>query len=431
MAPRASVAKLAEHVEQEVTIAGWLYNMRSSGKIGFLQLRDGTGTVQAVAVKSKIAEADWAAIQDLHRESSVSITGQVKADARAPGGYEISVSGIDVHQVAEEYPISPKEHGTEFLMDRRHLWLRSSRQHAILRVRSEVEHIARSYLHDRGFTLFDSPVLTPLSVEGTSTLFETDYFGRSAYLTQSGQLHQEAGAMAFGKVYCFGPTFRAEKSKTRRHLTEFWMLEPEVAYATIDDIMDLAEDFIASVLSEALRRCATELETLERDTASLEAVVPPFPRIHYDDAVKMLEEAGEEFEWGSDFGGNHETIISRQFDRPVFINRFPTKIKPFYMQPDPERPELVLGCDLIAPEGIGEIVGGGQRIHDLALLEQRLEEHGLPRQPYEWYLDLRRYGSVPHSGFGVGLERLVGWITGRPHIRECIPFPRTLGRLSP
>ncbi len=425
------VEDLSEHIGSEVRLRGWLYNKRSSGKIAFLQVRDGTGVVQAVAVRGKVGETIWEQIDGLGQESSILLTGQVKADERALGGVEVGLAELQIIQQVHDYPITPKEHGIEFLMDRRHLWLRSSQQHAILRVRSKLEKLCRDYFHDRGFILIDSPVLTPLSVEGTTSLFETDYFGRPAYLTQSGQLYQEAGAMAHGKVFCFGPTFRAEKSKTRRHLTEFWMLEPEVAYADLEEIMNLAEDFIVTVVQEALTACASELATLERDTKRLELVRGPFPRVHYDEAVQILQDAGEEFEWGNDFGGGHETIISGAYDRPIFINRFPAKIKPFYMQPDADRPDLVLGCDMIAPEGCGELVGGGQRIHDPDLLEARLREHALPLEPYAWYSDLRRYGTVPHSGFGMGLERLVAWVTGRSHLRETIPFPRMLGRLEP
>lgn len=427
----AYVEQLAAHVGQEVRVRGWLYNKRSSGKLAFLQVRDGTGVVQCVAARAELSAEDWALVEGLTQESSLIVTGTARVDARAPGGYEILLRTLRVLQITQEYPITPKEHGIEFLMDRRHLWLRSSQQHAILRVRSRLEKICRDYFYDRGFTLIDSPILTPLSVEGTSTLFATDYFGRPAYLTQSGQLYQEAAAMAFGKVFCFGPTFRAEKSKTRRHLTEFWMLEPEVAYATLDDVMDLAEDFIVTVVGQALAQCAAELATLERDTSSLERVQRPFPRLSYDDAVATLQQAGEAIEWGSDFGGAHETVLASQHDRPIFVHRYPTAIKAFYMQPDPERPEVVLGADMLAPEGYGEIIGGGQRIHDPELLEQRLVEHGLPREPYAWYLDLRNYGTVPHSGFGMGLERLVAWVTGRPHLRETIPFPRLVGRLEP
>ena len=431
MRPHIYIESLEDHVDSDVVIKGWLYNKRSSGKIAFLELRDGTGRVQGVVVRGKVDDDVWNAADEIGQESSVIVTGKVKADERAPSGVELTVSAIEVVQAVDGYPITPKEHGTEFLMDRRHLWLRSSHQHAVLRVRSKLQKICRDYFYERGYTLVDSPILTPLSVEGTTTLFATDYFGRPAYLTQSGQLYQEAGAMAFGKVFCFGPTFRAEKSKTRRHLTEFWMLEPEIAYATIDDVMEIAEDFIVTVIQQALIECDAELMTLERDRAPLEEIRKPFPRVHYDDSVELLQKAGEDFEWGSDFGARHETILSEHFGKPVFINRFPTKIKPFYMQPDAERPELVLGCDLIAPEGYGELIGGGQRIHDPELLERKLAEHGLPTEPYQWYLDLRRYGTVPHAGFGMGLERLVAWVAGRHHLRETIPFPRMVGRLEP
>ncbi len=431
MPARVYIESLADHVDADVVVKGWLYNKRSSGKIAFLELRDGTGRVQGVVVRGKVGDDVWNAAEEIGQESSVIVAGRVKADERAPSGVELTISAIEVVQAVDGYPITPKEHGTEFLMDRRHLWLRSSQQHAVLRVRSQLEKICRDYFYERGYTLVDSPVLTPLSVEGTTTLFSTDYFGRPAYLTQSGQLYQEAGAMAFGKAFCFGPTFRAEKSKTRRHLTEFWMLEPEIAYATIDDVMDIAEDFIVTVIQKALVECDAELTTLQRDRAPLEQIAKPFPRVHYDESVELLQTAGEDFEWGSDFGAGHETILSEHFGTPVFINRFPTKIKPFYMEPDADRPDLVLGCDLIAPEGYGELIGGGQRIHDPDLLERKLSEHGLPTEPYQWYMDLRRYGTVPHSGFGMGLERLVAWVTGRPHLRETIPFPRMVGRLEP
>ncbi len=431
MAEPIYIEDLGEHEGKTVTVRGWLYNKRSSGKISFLQLRDGTGTVQAVATPEDVDEASWDLIAGVTQESSVIVTGTVRADARAPSGFELGAERVELVHMAAEYPISPKEHGTEFLMDHRHLWLRSKRQHAALRVRSKVVQICRSYYHDRGFVLIDSPILTPTSVEGTTTLFSTDYFGETAFLTQSGQLYLEPACMAHGRVYCFGPTFRAEKSKTRRHLIEFWMLEPEVAYATLDDAMELAEDFISHVVQTALAECKGELEVLERDTTTLERVVKPFPRIHYDEAVEILRKGGEDFEWGSDFGGGHETIISEAFDRPVLVHRFPTAIKAFYMEPDPERPELALAMDMIAPEGYGEIVGGSQRIHDHDLLLSRIREHGLNEEHYQWYLDVRRYGSVPHSGFGMGLERVVGWITGVPHLRETIPFPRLLGRLTP
>ena len=425
------IVDLGAHEGETVTIRGWLYNKRSSGKIAFMQLRDGTGTVQAVATPQDVDETSWNLIGDVTQESSIIVTGSVRADSRSPTGFELGVELVEIVHMAPEYPISPKGHGTEFLMDHRHLWLRSSSQVAALRVRSKVIHICRSYYHDRGFVLIDSPILTPTSVEGTTTLFSTDYFGENAYLTQSGQLYLEPACMAHGRVYCFGPTFRAEKSKTRRHLIEFWMLEPEVAYATLDDAMELAEDFISHVVQTALVECKSELEVLNRDTTTLERVVKPFPRILYDEAVEILREAGQEFEWGADFGGGHETIISEAFDRPVLVHRFPTAIKAFYMEPDPERPELALAMDMIAPEGYGEIIGGSQRIHDHDLLLSRIREHGLNEKHYQWYLDVRRYGSVPHSGFGMGLERVVAWITGVPHLRETIPYPRLLGRLTP
>ena len=425
------IADLGAHEGETVTVRGWLYNKRASGKIAFMQLRDGTGMVQAVATPQDVDETSWNLIGEVTQESSIIVTGSVRADARSPTGFELGVELVEIVQMAPEYPISPKEHGTEFLMDHRHLWLRSSSQVAALRVRSKVIHICRSYYHDRGFVLIDSPILTPISVEGTTTLFSTDYFGENAYLTQSGQLYLEPACMAHGRVYCFGPTFRAEKSKTRRHLIEFWMLEPEVAYATLDDAMELAEDFISHVVQTALVECKYELEVLNRDTTTLERVVKPFPRILYDEAVEILREAGQDFEWGGDFGGGHETIISEAFDRPVLVHRFPTAIKAFYMEPDPERQELALAMDMIAPEGYGEIIGGSQRIHDHDLLLSRIRENGLNEKHYEWYLDVRRYGSVPHSGFGMGLERVIAWITGVPHLRETIPYPRLLGRLTP
>ncbi|MGD8816004.1 MAG: asparagine--tRNA ligase [Acidobacteriota bacterium] len=431
MAQAIYIEDLGAHEGETVTLRGWLYNKRSSGKIAFLQVRDGTGVVQAVATPKDVDQASWALIGDLTQESSIKVTGSVRADARAPSGYEVGAEHVELVQMAPEYPITPKEHGVEFLMDHRHLWLRSSRQHAALRVRSKLIHICRSYFHDRGFVLIDSPILTPTSVEGTTTLFATDYFGETAYLSQSGQLYLEPACMAHGRVYCFGPTFRAEKSKTRRHLTEFWMLEPEVAYATLDDCMQLAEDFIEHVVQTALVECKDELETLERDTTSLQRVQKPFPRVHYDEAVEILQDAGEDFPWGDDFGGGHETIISEAFDRPVLIHHFPAAIKAFYMEPDPERPECALAVDMIAPEGYGEIIGGSQRIDDYNVLLERIREHGLDEEHYRWYLDVRKYGSVPHSGFGMGLERVVAWITGVPHLRETIPYPRLLGRLKP
>lgn len=425
------IEDLAVHAGERVTIRGWLYNKRSSGKISFLEVRDGTGIVQAVVFEGEVSAETWEASEAVSQESSLVVEGTVRADDRAPGGFELGLEELEIVQLAEDYPITPKEHGIEFLMDHRHLWLRSSRQHAALRVRSRLTHICRSYYEDRGFTLIDSPILTPTSVEGTTTLFETDYFEETAYLSQSGQLYLEPACMALGKVYCFGPTFRAEKSKTRRHLMEFWMLEPELAWARLDDVMELAEDFVTHIVSRTLETCAGELETLERDIAPLQKVRKPFPRLSYDEAVDILRAEGEDFEWGSDFGGGHETILARQHDAPVMIHRYPAAAKAFYMEPDPERPELALCVDMLAPEGYGEIIGGSQRIHDHDLLLARIREHGLDEDHYRWYLDIRKWGSVPHSGFGMGLERVVAWITGLPHLRETIPYPRMLGRLYP
>jgi asparaginyl-tRNA synthetase len=419
-------------VDEEVELRGWLQHRRSSGKILFLLVRDGTGAVQAVMSRQEVSEEVFAAADRLPQESSVVVTGLVQADPRAPGGVELAASSLLVVHEAEPYPITSKPHGIEFLMDHRHLWLRSSRQQAILRVRAEVIRAMTEYLDGHGFLRVDAPILTPAAVEGTTTLFETQYFDLgSAYLTQSGQLYNEAAAMAFGRVYCFGPTFRAEKSKTRRHLIEFWMLEPEVAYLDLDGYMALAEDFVSSVVARILERCREPLATLERDLAPLERVRAPFPRISYDEALRLLSAAGKPVAWGEDLGGDEETAVSQQFDRPVFIHRYPTRCKAFYMQPDPDRPDVVLGADLIAPEGYGEIIGGGQRVHDLDLLRARLAEHGLPESTYQWYLDLRRYGSVPHSGFGIGIERTVAWLCGIEHVREAIPFPRLLNRLYP
>ena len=427
-----TVDALPAHAGAEVEVRGWLQRRRSSGKVQFLLVRDGTGVVQAVMAKQDVPDDTFAAADRLPQESSLVVTGRVRMDARAPGGVELAVTRLGVVQEAEAYPISPKEHGVEFLMDHRHLWLRSSRQHAILRVRAEVIRAMTGYLDSHGFLRVDAPILTPAAVEGTTTLFATPYFDLgNAYLTQSGQLYNEAAAMAFGRVYCFGPTFRAEKSKTRRHLIEFWMLEPEAAYLELDGYMALGEAFVASVVADVLDRCRTELATLERETASLERVVAPFPRISYDEALRLLAAKGKPVAWGEDLGGDEETALSMHFDRPVFVHRYPTQCKAFYMQPDPDRPEVVLGADLLAPEGYGEIIGGGQRIHDLALLEQRLAQHGLPEATYRWYLDLRRYGSVPHSGFGIGIERTVAWLCGIEHVREAIPFPRLLNRLYP
>ena len=425
------IENLDRHEGEEVTIKGWIYNRRSSGKIQFLMVRDGTGIVQGVMVKAEVSPEVFALGKELIQESSVIVRGLVRPDQRAPGGYELTITGLQLVQMAEEYPITPKEHGTEFLMDHRHLWLRSRRQHGILRVRNEIIKGIRDFFDERGFVLIDAPVLTPAACEGTTTLFETDYFDEKAFLTQSGQLYMEAAAMAFGKVYCFGPTFRAEKSKTRRHLMEFWMVEPEVAYADHEDNMRLQEDLISFVVQRVLTHRLAELEILERDISRLEKVIPPFPRISYDEAIERLQKAGVEIEWGADFGGGDETILAEQFDRPVFVHRYPAEIKAFYMKPDPEKPEVVLCDDLLAPEGYGEIIGGSQRIDDPDLLKQRMQEHDLPEETYAWYMDLRRYGSVPHSGFGLGLERTVAWICGLPHVRETIPFPRLINRLYP
>ncbi len=425
------VSDIAKHDGQEVTVRGWLYNKRSSGGVWFLLVRDGTGLIQSVVSKTDVSEKTFQACVDVTQESSLSVTGTVSADKRAPGGYELQVKDIDLHQVAEEFPITPKEHGTAFLMDHRHLWLRSSRQVAILKVRHEIIKACRDFYDERGFTLVDTPVFTPAAVEGTTTLFATDYFGETAYLTQSGQLYSEASIAALGKVYCFGPTFRAEKSKTRRHLTEFWMVEPEVAYADLDDNMKLAEDFVAYIVQRVLENRQEELKKLERETAPLEKVTTPFPRISYDEAVKILHDKGVDFEHGNDFGGGDETVISEQFDKPLMVHRYPAAVKAFYMKRDAEDPTKALGVDVLAPEGYGEIIGGGQREDDLDALLERIREHKLPMKAYEWYLDLRRYGTVPHSGFGLGVERTVAWICKLPHIRETIPFPRMMHRLTP
>ncbi|MGQ0549868.1 MAG: asparagine--tRNA ligase [Armatimonadota bacterium] len=429
---RVSIDRLRDFAGRRVELCGWLYNRRSSGKVQFLLVRDGTGIVQAVVARPQASEDTFAVADRLSQESSIIVTGVVREDARAPGGVELSVTRLVVVQQAEPYPITPKEHGVEFLMDHRHLWLRSTRQHALLRVRAEIIRAMTDFLDSRGYLRVDTPILTPAAVEGTTTLFGTEYFDLgTAYLTQSGQLYNEATAMAFGRVYCFGPTFRAEKSKTRRHLIEFWMLEPEAAYLDFEGYMVLAEAFVASVVARVLERCRAELATLERDITPLERVVAPFPRISYDDALRLLAEKGKAVPWGEDLGGDEETAVSEHFDRPVFVHRYPAQCKAFYMQPDPQRPEVVLGADLLAPEGYGEIIGGGERIHDLALLERRLAEHNLPKKTYQWYLDLRRYGSVPHSGFGIGIERTVAWLCGIEHVREAIPFPRLLNRLYP
>ncbi len=430
--PVTSIDHLSNFDDKSVTIRGWVYNKRSSGKIHFILVRDGSGIAQCVAVKSQLTPEVFGTFDLLTQESSVIVTGKVHKDDRAPGGYELQVEDMKTVRIANEYPITPKEHGTEFLMDHRHLWLRSSRQHAILRIRHQIIRAVREFFDNKGFTLVDSPILTPASVEGTSTLFETEYFDLGkAYLTQSGQLYAEASAMAFGKVYCFGPTFRAEKSKTRRHLTEFWMVEPEVAWADLYDDMDLAEEFIEHVVQTVLRNSPDELKLLERDVAKLQPVKRPFPRLHYDEAVEILKKNGVSFEYGNDLGGTDETIISQQYDRPVMVHHYPAACKAFYMKRDPQRPDLTLSVDVLAPEGYGEIIGGSQREDDYETLVKRLAEFNLPKEPFEWYLDLRKYGSVPHSGFGLGIERTVAWICGLDHVRETIPFPRMIYRNTP
>jgi asparaginyl-tRNA synthetase len=429
---RFYIEDLSKHVGEEVTIRGWLYNKRSSGKIRFLLVRDGTGIVQCVLASGDVPEAAFNSFDGLTQESSLIVTGSVRKDDRAPGGYELQLRDLQVIQIAHDYPITPKEHGVEFLMDRRHLWLRSSRQHAIMRVRDQIIRSIRDFFASNGFLAIDSPILTPAACEGTTTLFETEYFDLGkAYLTQSGQLYAEAAAMAFGKVYCFGPTFRAEKSKTRRHLTEFWMIEPEVAFNDLDDNMELAEEMLEYVVSSVLKNREAELKTLERNTKFLQNVKKPLPRITYDEAVEILKKHGTNFEWGNDFGGADETSISEQFDRPVMVHRYPAKIKAFYMKRDPKNLDLALALDVLAPEGYGEIIGGSQREDDYETLVKRIEENNLPREAFEWYLDLRRYGSVPHSGFGLGLERTVSWICGLDHLRETIPFARMIYRLTP
>jgi asparaginyl-tRNA synthetase len=431
---RIRIEDAGRHVGEEVTLHGWIHNKRSSGKIQFLIVRDGSGYIQGVLVRNAVSPEIYAAAETLTHESSVIVTGKIREDSRAPGGYEMDLTGVQPVQVVSKdspFPITPKEHGIEFLMDQRHLWIRSTRQRAILKIRHEIIKAVRDFFDDNGFTLCDTPILTPAACEGTSTLFEVKYFDETAFLTQSGQLYGEATAAALGRVYNFGPTFRAEKSKTRRHLTEFWMVEPEVAYATVEDTMDLAEQMISFMVQRVLSKRTEELKVLERDTAKLEKIVPPFPRISYDEAVEILQKNGSEIQWGTDFGGGDETIVSQQFDRPVMVHRYPAAIKAFYMEPDPARPEVALCVDVLAPEGYGEIIGGGQRMSSYELLEQRLREHDLPREAFEWYLDLRKYGSVPHAGFGMGIERAVTWICGLEHVRETIPFPRMLYRLKP
>ncbi|MBN1894470.1 asparagine--tRNA ligase [bacterium] len=428
---QTAVSKIAEMNGKEATVNGWLYNKRSSGKLWFLIIRDGTGILQAVVSKNDVAAGVFLDCDRVTQESSVQVTGLVHEDRRSPGGYELQVRDMRLLQIAQEYPITPKEHGSAFLMDHRHLWLRSSKQTAILRIRHEIIRACRDFFDSNGFTLVDAPIFTPNACEGTSTLFETDYFGEKAYLTQSGQLYMEAAAMAVGKAYCFGPTFRAEKSKTRRHLTEFWMIEPEVAYLDLDGDMDLAEAFVAYIVRRVLKSREQELKVLERDTAPLEKISAPFPRLSYDEAAEMLKGQSTGFTYGSDFGAPDETLISGKFEKPVLVHRYPAAVKAFYMKKDPKDPSKALCVDMLAPEGVGEIIGGGQREDDYDTLVAAIQKHGLPMEPFEWYLDLRRYGSVPHSGFGLGIERTVGWICGIPHVRETIPFPRLMHRLTP
>ena len=426
------IEDIGKHEGEEVTIKGWLHNRRSSGKIHFLILRDGSGFIQAVMSKAAVGDEVFKAADHLSQETSLMVTGTARADKRAPSGYEIDARSLEVVGESHEYPITPKEHGVDYLLDRRHLWIRSERQQAILRIRHEIINAVRDFFNGRGFILADTPIFTPAACEGTTTLFPAQYFeDQTAYLTQSGQLYNEANAMALGRVYCFGPTFRAEKSKTRRHLTEFWMVEPEMAYADLNDVMELAEDLVVSVVQRVLEKRRPELRIIERDVSKLEAVQKPFPRISYDDAVKKLQAKGLPIEWGGDFGGPDETTLSEEYDRPVMVHRYPAAIKAFYMKPDPERADLALGVDVLAPEGYGEIIGGGERLADLDLLLQRIKEHNLPQEAFEWYLDLRRYGTVPHGGFGMGIERVVSWICKLDHVRETIPYPRMLYRLYP
>jgi asparaginyl-tRNA synthetase len=428
----AYIEDIAKYDGQQVRLRGWLHNRRSSGRIHFLTLRDGTGFIQCVMSKKQVGEEMFMRADHLAQESAIVVDGTVRADSRAPGGYEVDATALDVVSEAKDYPITPKEHGVDYLMDRRHLWIRSQRQAAILRVRHEVINAVRDFFNGRGFILADTPIFTPAACEGTTTLFPVQYFeDTTAYLTQSGQLYNEANAMALGRVYSFGPTFRAEKSKTRRHLTEFWMVEPEMAYASLEDVMDLAESLVVYVVGRALEQRKRELQTLERDTTMLERVQAPFPRVSYDQAVEILKKKGLSFEWGGDFGSPDETALSEEYDRPICVHRYPSKVKAFYMKPDPQRPEVALGVDVLAPEGYGEIIGGGERLADYDLLLQRIKEHDLPQEAFEWYLDLRRYGSVPHGGFGMGIERVVSWICGLEHLREAIPYPRMLYRMYP
>jgi len=425
------ISEAAQHVGESVEVRGWVTHRRSSGKVQFIVVRDGSGEIQCVAGVRDLPAGQWEASAALTQESAVIARGVLKADARQAGGVELGLQSLVVVSLAPDYPITPKEHGVDYLMDRRHLWLRSSRQQAILRIRAEIVAAFREFMNAEGFLLVDAPIFTPSACEGTSTLFETQYFDERAYLTQSGQLYMEAAAAAFGRVYCFGPAFRAEKSKTRRHLIEFWMMEPEWAFATLDDVIALEERLLVATVARVLDRRGSDLELIERDTTKLERIRGPFPRIHYDEAVKLLHEAGLPFEYGNDFGSPDETEISRRYETPVFVTNYPAAVKAFYMEPDPANPKLCLSCDCLAPEGYGEIVGGGQRMASLELLTRRIDEHGLPQESFEWYKDLRRYGSVPHSGFGIGVERTLAWIAGLEHVRESIPFPRMLYRLTP
>ncbi|MEK4504462.1 asparagine--tRNA ligase [Bacillus pumilus] len=429
---KTTINQVFKHVDEDVTIGAWIANKRSSGKIAFLQLRDGTGFIQGVVVKAEVEEEVFKLAKSVTQETSVYVTGQVTKDERSPLGFELQVKSIEVIHEATDYPITPKEHGTEFLMDHRHLWLRSKKQHAIMKIRNEIIRATYEFFHQEGFVKVDPPILTGSAPEGTTELFATKYFDEDAYLSQSGQLYMEAAAMALGKVFSFGPTFRAEKSKTKRHLIEFWMIEPEMAFVEFNENLEYQENYVTHVVQSVLENCKVELHTLGRDTAKLENIKAPFPHITYDEAIKFLQEKGfDDIEWGDDFGAPHETAIAESYDKPVFITHYPTSLKPFYMQPAPDRDDVVLCADLIAPEGYGEIIGGSERVHDLELLEARLKEHGLDQETYKWYTELRQYGSVPHSGFGLGLERTVAWISGAPHVRETIPFPRLLNRLYP
>jgi len=426
------INELSKHVGETVHLRGWVFNNRSSGKIRFLILRDGTGFLQCVAGRRDVSAQEFELVTGLTQESSVEVSGIVREDKRAPGGFELVVQSVELISGSEGYPITPKEHSAPFLLDHRHLWVRSRKQHVVLRVRHFTVKAIRDFLNDKGFINLDTPIFTPNACEGTSTLFETDYFGDTAYLSQSGQLYNEATAAAFGKVYCFGPTFRAEKSKTRRHLTEFWMVEPEVAFMRLDGLMDLCEEFFEYVVASVVQECGEDLEKfLERDVSKLERVKRPFVRMHYDDAAKFLQDKGLPFEHGSDFGGTDETVLTEVHEKPVFVHHFPTAVKAFYMEPDPDDPDYSLSVDMLAPEGYGEVIGGGERIHDLELLRRRIEEHNLPERAFDWYLDLRKFGSVPHSGFGLGVERTVAYLCGIGHLREAIPFPRMLNRLVP